>query len=510
MSETLAIGWRPREWEHSEGLNFLRLAEPIDALVAHVTPGLTNATRRARYFAFVPWCVWRYARQGGTGTPREQREVLSALETFFAYASLAEQERAEEARPGIVRSLRAGKRWSSHADPLPLRGRAIGSRPSPLEAAQYGPSLRRLGLVVREGRFFVCPPKGQKLAEILDREVSGLPLYRGLLTAQSVTRSVVGRWSRRLSLGRVSAGERRALRDLLFAEGAYGNEAERPRILSLLAVLNAVSTRKRPSTVRSVELVFATGRWRRSGILPEHALLHETQLTWQGATLLKFLRHSAELAFRGLHDFVDDNPRVFMAAAEAVEALIAKTYQGDACTEVERWLPGSSGERPPWRKWPGFGQAGELWGGDAVLQALRLLEWCHGQLVASEASELLQHRLASVGSGLGSSLGCWHDHLSALVGEPRALVAKWLLIERGIARHRATASRKLAQHDTFRLREDEGGLEAFGTCPVTSIAIRVGAMMSLLCDLGLLRSGGRGYTLTRSGEAFAIRRLERI
>lgn len=63
---------------------------------------------------------------------------------------------------------------------------------------------------------------------------------------------------------------------------------------------------------------------------------------------------------------------------------------------------------------------------------------------------------------------------------------RWLCVDRAVARHFQVAARKLAQHDTYRLIEDEQGVSATDKCPVADVAIRIGAMLSLLSDMQLL------------------------
>ena len=107
----------------------------------------------------------------------------------------------------------------------------------------------------------------------------------------------------------------------------------------------------------------------------------------------------------------------------------------------------------------------------------------------------------------GSSLRDYHDALSALADSPLRAVARWLLFDRGISRHNTAAARKLYMHDTFRLVEDEAGVQVRAGCPLSPVQVRTAAMLSLLSDLRLLRRTEEGYLPTMPGQQFLAKYL---
>ena len=89
-------------------------------------------------------------------------------------------------------------------------------------------------------------------------------------------------------------------------------------------------------------------------------------------------------------------------------------------------------------------------------------------------------------------------------------VAHWLCVDPGVAPHFQVATRKLAEHDTFRLIEEEEGVRATDECPLPKIAIRVNAMLSILGDLGLLDREDDGYSVSAQTEAWYRQQMRRL
>ena len=118
--------------------------------------------------------------------------------------------------------------------------------------------------------------------------------------------------------------------------------------------------------------------------------------------------------------------------------------------------------------------------------------------------------MAQVGSHSSAALASYYEQLEGLSHGPTASVARWLCVDRGIARHFQVAARKLAQHDTFRIIEDEEGARAADKCPLPNIAIRVESMLSLISDLGLLDRGDDGLTVPAQTEPWYRQQIQRM
>ena len=128
MSHEPAFGWRPLSKGMSSGLDFLGLAAPIEGLLDAETSGITNATRRVRYFSLVPWYYWKYARQGGKGSAKDQRRFAIGFEMRIASANLAWIQATGSDLNGIIRREYCEKKWKGGAKRLPLRGRRSATR----------------------------------------------------------------------------------------------------------------------------------------------------------------------------------------------------------------------------------------------------------------------------------------------------------------------------------------------------------------------------------------------
>lgn len=166
-NEELAFGWRPVADKTSAGLDFLGLASPIEGILDVETEGITNATERARYFSIMPWIYWKYAKQGGQGSKKDQRHFTIGFEQLLAYANIASVETTGRPMTGIIRRDECERNWKKDLQELPLRGE-VGDTPSPLDAALYGPSLRRFNLLSRVDHVHGCANAGRIIAEELD------------------------------------------------------------------------------------------------------------------------------------------------------------------------------------------------------------------------------------------------------------------------------------------------------------------------------------------------------
>src|SRR5262245_41042231 len=134
-----ALGWRESELNLRPGLDFLGLASPIERILNLLTPGLTNATERARYLTLVPWNHWRHTRLQGTGGARDQRLYANGFEAILAYAALVREAKIGRVVRGVIRRRLATRHLGESRETLPIRGSSVKPHPSPMDAALYGP-----------------------------------------------------------------------------------------------------------------------------------------------------------------------------------------------------------------------------------------------------------------------------------------------------------------------------------------------------------------------------------
>jgi len=308
MTTELAFGWRKIELGFSTGLDFLGLASPIEGILDAETGGITNATARARYFSIVPWYYWKYAKQGGEGSAKDQREFAIGFEMLLAYANIAWLEVNGKTATGIIRRDFCERVWKEGLNSLPLRGTDVSDTPSPLDAALYGPSLRRLNLLGRQGQLQTCLKAGQLMAEELDKSLGAIASCSDLLNAKRLDRHTVSEWAQHLSLELPTAKEIELLRGLLFSYGDFVEENTPARVYTLLLFLSLAVSSDQYFTASHVEAALATGTDLRTSSFMVEPILSQAYTHWRILAILKFLRHASELAFAAVHTHVSSNP----------------------------------------------------------------------------------------------------------------------------------------------------------------------------------------------------------
>lgn len=511
MTNETAFGWRTIDLGFSSGLDFLGLAGPIEGILDAETSGLTNATARARYFSIVPWYYWKYAKQGGEGSAKDQRRFAIGFEMLLAYANIAWLEQTGGAMSGIIRRDFCETMWKEDRFVLPLRGDAVGDTPSPLDAALYGPSLRRLNLIGQIGQLHTCRAAGQLMAEELDKTLGAVESCQSLLRTEEIERETVGEWAQHLSLERPTSREIELLRSLLFADAEFDEGDTPPRVFTMLLLLNFAAGTENWFTASDVEVALATGNDFNGQYFHADPFLREVHTHWRILALLKFLRHACEMAFAAVHAHVQSGAPGFASAERAAADLIEQTVNEQPHQESR--LPDEFGQlvdqsasilKPP--SWKPRDQMPTT----QLRHAIALAAWCHALLKTKHGQSLLDDEMACVGESLNADLRTYADQMDDLVRRPLREALRWLSVDRAIARHFQVAARKLVQHDTFRLIEDEEGVKATAKCPIADVAIRIDSMLSLISDLQLLRRGDDGYAKSKETEGWYKGQLERF
>ncbi|MCA9052928.1 MAG: hypothetical protein KDA75_03780 [Planctomycetaceae bacterium] len=494
MNSETAFGWRELELGKSAGLDFLGLESPIEKILDAETSGITNATERARYFSIMPWYYWKYTTLTGEGSSRDQRRFIVGFEMLLAYANIAWVEQTGIASRGIIRRDFCEKMWKKGGGNLPLRGDAVGDTPSPIDAAFYGPSLRRLGLLGRFGELHTCRVAGHAIALELEKTLGHLPTLPKLIESDVVDRATIHQLAPLLALSKTQTRENQLLRDLLFSDGDFAMDELPPRVTSFLLMLRLAASTEKSFRDRDIEVALALGNDLSGVTLTVELPLQQTHSHWRILALLKFLRHASEMAFAALHAFVRTTPHAYPTAESAAVSLINSTCQlcrssHGVPTAAFRAIVDAYRSENSVPEWNPPGNDPE----EMLLHACRLAAWCQSILSRDHGAELLLDDMSKVGQGADADLSGYVVQMQGLLDRPLEASLRWLLVERGVARHFQVAARKLVQHDTFRLIEDEGGVAATQSCTVAGVAIRIGAMLSLMADVQLLESGDEGY-----------------
>lgn len=509
MTTELAVGWRNIDLGFSAGQDFLGLAAPIENILDAETSGITNTTARARYFSIVPWYYWKYTQIAGEGSAKDQRQFAIGFETLLAYANIAWLERTNTAMSGILRWDSCSARWKEPGASLPLRGDGVSDTPSPLDAVNYGPSLRRLNLLGKHGQVNTCRRLGQTIAEELDITLRELPNCTDLIHAQSIDRTTVHAWADSLSLACPTQNEITFLRALLFGIDEADDPGIPPRVYTLLLLLKFALLNESSFSASDIETALITGTSSNNTPFITDAVLSDTHSRWRILALLKFLRHASELAFLAVHTHIQLAAMTFGSAEAAAVDLIEQTMSplgGDTAFPeqfaqlVEQYAQSS----PP--GWNPHDRRSTI----VLRHALAIASWCHAFLRSHDGRQLLKNELVRVGQSADADLRSYSGQLDALYDQPTRRALRWLLVDRAIARHFQVAARKLVQHDTFRLIEDEEVVRATQKCAVAAVAMRLDAMLSLLSDLRLLERNEYGYRKSIGTESWYRQQLLRL
>jgi hypothetical protein len=181
---------------------------------------------------------------------------------LIAYANIAWVKATGSKVAGIIRKDDCRKEWKQKKAVLPLRGTGVADTPSPLDAALYGPSLRRLNLLGQYGEVHTCRDAGIIIAEELDKTLSQVMNWDPLMDAMTVERSTVEQLANPLSLERPIEREVELLRALLFSYGAFSVSDVPPRVYTLLLLIT-ISRKRRSVRSRRTPLRW---RWREASI----------------------------------------------------------------------------------------------------------------------------------------------------------------------------------------------------------------------------------------------------
>ena len=507
MNNVSAFGWRKDKESYSSGLDFLGLAVPIERILDRWTPGMTNATNRVRFFSFIPWIVHQYAIQGRQGSLSEQRVFIRAFETFFALANAANEYETGISARGGIRMRYARKKWKGGKNKIAIRGPSVPSSPSAFDPANYGPSFSRFHLIGKNGRLRTCLEPGIVMAEVFSESVPGIAKMKSLFSGESISRSQVLDFHKSLNLHRIPRKELNHLRKLVFAERPFDFGDTLNRVRTLLLLLSVISGSKQPLAAFEIESVIAGGRYSTRRRLKVPACLEQAYARWRIITMLKFLRHSAEIAFKGLHIHIGETNEWFRIAGDAA-AKVAQMAAGEIRANSFENLVADDLSNYQLPKWEIDEHDNDAV--DKVCSGVSLLSWCAARIQEEQMKPLLEDSAGRIGDQLNAGLSSYAWELKQAESLSVENLIRWLLIDRGLARHNRVAAKKLWQHNTFRVVDDEHGAISVGQCPIPNIAVRVGSMLSTLADLKILQSENRSYSLTAEGSRYFDQQMKSL
>jgi hypothetical protein len=233
------------------GLNLRGLARLGDRLLYCIT----SITPRARYFSFIPWCVFDYqGREEGKPHALGLRDAIVLREKALTLACVAHHEGDTCSGGALVGTLEA-KRWLSKGNTeADLKRLKLAKIPA-LNA--YFTSLVNLGCFVtdedtpkadeesEETPFTFddveLSPLGLELARRYDSVVGGLPVIRqlsgGSRRCSVEALAEFGKHGGLCELTKAAAADRTLLRDVFFAFADVKGDSHRVRRRSLLLIM---------------------------------------------------------------------------------------------------------------------------------------------------------------------------------------------------------------------------------------------------------------------------------
>jgi hypothetical protein len=168
--------WIAKIYQDEEGQDYLGLRLVQDYILAHLVPGVTTITPRARYYPFYCWLMAEYAGQHPTGWSFNR--FLRRREQIFGLANVA----YDDSVVGLTGVTAFREHWemfgSQDVVPLTLDHSYVASGRGGYAA--YAGVVRNLGLVRdhEEGEGWALLVPGQKLAAAFAQAISASTYYQ--------------------------------------------------------------------------------------------------------------------------------------------------------------------------------------------------------------------------------------------------------------------------------------------------------------------------------------------
>lgn len=505
------IDWIERDRKVIDGLDQLGIQLVSVNLYQALLPGLTNVTERARYYAFYPWIVHRYAQDGPKSrTKVAWRNWFRSLEFGYAVACLAhEQATGKDQSSSVVgadsaRRLLKGKSSSAKIEfrhaarvddvgSIPKSG-AYFKNPEGGFGQYYRGPLRDLGVIIEDGgrawpNVLLSNYAGSRIAKTLDQRRA----FDELKAIAQVGDATVGELSRlgaaiHPSAIETGSPEETVLRALFFGtdeELCQGQQKEQTawRRASMLAMLHYLRAAESIENDLAWEFRWACAalalpdgsRWK----MPER--FKPVVELWGSYQRNDLLNYCLECLFHSSLRLLDERPyrpsdlalRVAQLAMASVPAAAGMPRLPALPGHVSEWAEAcarSEGEASsdPWGESSTWGRTERLL--DAVAEgqtevipplAARVL----GRLVTDRGTARA-HPFGHLADAVEMAqahevhLKRWWDRIGGRAGEKTTDFLQELVLEWILFRHLRVATRKLANQgvSTFKFRPEQGSL----------------------------------------------------
>jgi hypothetical protein len=549
------IDWIERDRKVIDGLDQLGIELVSVNLYQALLPGLTNVTERARYYAFYPWIVHRFAQDGPKArTKAAWRNWFRALDFGYAVACIAHEQAIDKDLSSSVvgedaaRRLLKGKAPSARIDFRPAarvddagnipRSGAYFKNPEGGFGQYYRGPLRDLGVIIEDdGRAWpnvlLSNYAGTRIARTLDerRVFSELQAIAQEGDARLEELSRIGAAVHPSAI-EADSPEEKVLRALFFGtdeELCQGQQQEETgwRRASLLAMLHYVRAAESVEGDVAWEFRWACAcpalpdgsRWK----IP--ARLKPVVELWGSYQRNDLLNYCLECLFHTSLRLLDEEPyrpadlarKLAQLAMASVSAVGEDPRLPALPSRVSEWVkvcarPEHETASDPWGVSSTWAWAERL--RDAVAEAeteviAALAARVLGRLVTdrgtSRAHPFLHHAGAvEMAQAHEVHLKRWWDRVNGHADERTVAFLEEAILEWVLFRHLRVATRKLANQgvSTFKFRPEQGRLVLTAqklTAP-TFTAPRLHEAYRILEDLHYIRRANGAAEIGAAGK----------
>jgi hypothetical protein len=274
---------------------------------ATMLPGITNLTRRARYYSFYPWVLDNYIKRVGIVNKIERwRDFLRRSE--FLYALISVQDGEEEAIPGARKATSVLNEetdeiiLSDYADHSVKTNKRYWKYSMGIYGQYYLGALRDLDIIQydEDYKVEVLGNAGKVLSQEFDKSISVVAknkFFKAVEGGRIVTKQIIDLADElRPSKLTPSSGESKNLQEIFFHPL---NAAHQKRVASLKLLLEVAFQVPPKSEIKQTEIryTYLYGKFKNGKTLEIREELKPIYSEWKGFMIAEQLHYSMETMF---------------------------------------------------------------------------------------------------------------------------------------------------------------------------------------------------------------------